>query len=287
MPFPPGFGPPVAGGARSLGGGVASGGRRPAKALPGISPNVGAVISSRKPLSLLRTPGMIATGRGSPQEVIRSGNPNWRNWINAVARGQQLDWGRGGNPIAGALLKEARKRFPGLKYWGEFATSGHVPNSQHYRGNAIDIGVPNTGVGLQFYDWLKKNQNRFGYTTELYDPAGDPGTNPGDHNRHIHIDWGPRSGGLWRFNPPNSVTGIRQLPKSYWTPNRQPPKPRVKIIRARPAPRPIYRPPSRYNYGYSTYRPAPPRGRISYGTPQRRPTKSVARTYKGAVKRYF
>jgi hypothetical protein len=104
-----------------------------------------------------------------------------------------MGFGQAGAPYAKALYEQLSGQFLGLSNMGIWVPKnirGTNQMSTHALGNAVDVGVPNEKTGMAVYNWLKANQNAWGIKTILYDPAGAPGLNPGDHDEHIHIDWG-------------------------------------------------------------------------------------------------
>jgi hypothetical protein len=123
-------------------------------------------------------------------------------------------WGPAGAPYANDLFKTVSALFPGLQNYGEYSDRnirGTNQLSTHALGNAIDIHPQNQAEGLKLYAWLKANQGAWGIQTVLYDPAGAPGINPGDHMNHIHIDWGYSP---WTGYGGSAPTGSASAPTS-------------------------------------------------------------------------
>ncbi len=100
------------------------------------------------------------------------------------------------------------KAIPGLS-WGGIcanpAAGGHIPNSEHYHCNAVDVLGSETILDNAFADLLaaaKRDEipihcliyERYIYSRE-YDWAKRPYSGPSNHDSHIHISGWPTVGG--------------------------------------------------------------------------------------------
>lgn len=86
--------------------------------------------------------------------------------------------------MSNRVLSSALSRFGdrGVRSGGIFNArniAGTNTPSEHAYGAAVDLMVPNTQVGNQLYNYLMKNQNKFGFTSILWQVP--------DHYNHIHV----------------------------------------------------------------------------------------------------
>lgn len=103
-------------------------------------------------------------------------------------------------PHVRAAAKEISEKF-GITNIGGFATSGHIPDSDHYKGLAIDVMT--TIKGKEISDWVIANAARLGVKYIIWNRhiwqngkwTNYTGTSP--HTDHVHISFNatPGTGG--------------------------------------------------------------------------------------------
>lgn len=100
-----------------------------------------------------------------------------------------------------AAAREIRASF-GITNIGGFASSGHIPNSDHYKGLALDVMGAMTGQRVA--DWAQANAQRLGVTyiiwnRRIWDSRNDRGwvryTGANPHTGHVHISFHPTAKG--------------------------------------------------------------------------------------------
>lgn len=105
-------------------------------------------------------------------------------------------------PHVRAAAREASQTF-GITNIGGFATSGHIPGSDHYVGLAIDI-MCNIQQGGQVSAWAVANATRLGikyviWNRQIWYPGKGwgPYTGSSPHIDHVHISFNavPGTGG--------------------------------------------------------------------------------------------
>lgn len=103
-------------------------------------------------------------------------------------------------PHVRAAAKEVQDRF-GITNIGGFATTGHISNSDHYKGLAID--VMGSLRGQEIANWLQANAKRLSITyliwnRQIWDSRDGKGwvayhgTSP--HTDHVHASFSPTPG---------------------------------------------------------------------------------------------
>lgn len=105
-----------------------------------------------------------------------------------------------------AAAEEIAARF-NLYNIGGFASSGHISNSDHYTGHAIDVMVSNMRDGEMVAKYTHNNQFKWGvkyiiWNRQIIDYRNDKGWEPysgsSPHTDHVHISF---------FTKPGSKTG--------------------------------------------------------------------------------
>lgn len=98
-------------------------------------------------------------------------------------------------PHVRAAAKEISETF-GITNIGGFATSGHIPDSDHYKGLAIDVMT--TLKGQQIANWATQNAGRLSITyviwnRHIWDSRNNRGWEPyhgtSPHTDHVHISF--------------------------------------------------------------------------------------------------
>lgn len=99
----------------------------------------------------------------------------------------------------------------GVDNIGGYATSGHIPDSDHYKGLALDAMVGNNkSQGDKVANWAMSLEAMTKYRTkyviwqgkyydldpnEMADGVGEPYTGSNPHNTHVHISFWAEDGG--------------------------------------------------------------------------------------------
>lgn len=100
-------------------------------------------------------------------------------------------------PHVRAAAKEISQTF-GITDIGGFATSGHIPDSDHYKGLAIDVMTRTQNQ--QIANWVIQNAARLSVTYEItlrhiWDSRNGKGwqpySGPSPHMDHVHISFYP------------------------------------------------------------------------------------------------
>lgn len=84
------------------------------------------------------------------------------------------------------VLNAVQSIFPGITSGGQFVArniAGTNTPSEHAYGAAVDLMIPgsNKALGDKVYNWLLQNQNRYGYSSIIWQQPG--------HYNHIHVGW--------------------------------------------------------------------------------------------------
>jgi hypothetical protein len=107
-------------------------------------------------------------------------------------------------PHVKAAAEEIAARFQIYRIGG-FATSGHAPNSAHYRGLALDVMTgsnPNVGKGNMVAAWALANAGRLSITQVIWnrrintlDSRGWRSySGPSPHTDHVHLTFASKTG---------------------------------------------------------------------------------------------
>lgn len=100
-------------------------------------------------------------------------------------------------PHVRAAAKEIADTF-GITNIGGFATAGHIPDSDHYKGLAIDVMT--VTQGQQVASWVVQNASRLSVTyliwnRKIYDTRDSKGWvdyhGSSPHTDHVHISFYP------------------------------------------------------------------------------------------------
>lgn len=100
-------------------------------------------------------------------------------------------------------VAEAISQRFGITNIGGFATSGHITNSDHYKGLAIDVMIKSADQGQQVAAYAVNNASALGITYVIWNRAiwdarnhrgweRYSGTSP--HTDHVHISFSPTPG---------------------------------------------------------------------------------------------
>jgi len=103
-------------------------------------------------------------------------------------------------PHVRAVAREIKDRFD-ISNIGGFATTGHITNSDHYRGLALDVM---TSIrGQEVANWAQANAQRLSITyiiwnRRIWDSRNSKGWQPysgtSPHTDHVHLSFFPTAG---------------------------------------------------------------------------------------------
>lgn len=117
-------------------------------------------------------------------------------------------------PHVRAAAVEIRDRF-GITNIGGFATTGHMPDSDHYTGHALDVMT--VIKGQQVANWAQANAQRLSITyiiwnRHIWDSRNGKGWQPyngtSPHTDHVHISFAKTAGSGGPDVEPGSGAGV-------------------------------------------------------------------------------
>jgi len=125
----------------------------------------------------------------------------------------------GDQPNTAAAIRFVQQNW-GVQSFG-FATSGHVANSCHYRGLALDAMTSNLVTGTAIAQWFIANPGAYGTTQVIWQrkiwtqgQGWHPYTGINPHTNHVHISLAPCGGnGAATGTTPISLPGGSLLPE--------------------------------------------------------------------------
>jgi phage-related minor tail protein len=151
-----------------------------------------AVTAGLKVLTTTLSVQSIAASAAAGTNAAGDIDQDWLMQMMGLGSVGELTGFGGMAPSTEGVWRRLKSMFPEAAWMGGFATSGHVPGSDHYTGHAFDVG--GTAWTMEtMKNWLVANMGALGvkyviYNHMYYDANGAvPYTGSNPHTDHVHV----------------------------------------------------------------------------------------------------